>query len=46
MVKVAHPLHEKEYVQQVDAEETALQPSDVGRWECSVPHLAVRLDVQ
>ena len=45
MVEVAHTLHGKEYVQQVDAEEVALQPSDEGRWECSGPHLAVRPDV-
>ena len=46
MVKVAYPLHEKEYVQQVDAEEVALQPSDEGRRECSGPYSVVRLDVQ
>ena len=46
MVEVAHPLHGKKYVQQVDAEEAALQSSDEGRQECSGPYSAVRPDVQ
>ena len=42
MVKIALPVHGKEYVQQAYAEEIALQPSNERRWRCTGTCSAVR----